>query len=50
MTELINSFSEIRIGEFLVRQYTDDSLLITKDEEAMEVNLDTLKKFWDENI
>jgi len=43
------SGSEIfEVGEFSISQYTDDSLLITKEGEAMELNLDTLRRFWRE--
>ena len=39
----------LKIGEFTISQYTDDSLLISKEDESMEVSLNTLRRFWDEN-
>lgn len=39
----------LRVGEFYLSQYTKKSILIYKDEEAMEIELKTLRKFWKEN-
>jgi hypothetical protein len=40
----------LKVGEFSISQYTNDSLLIRKEDgESMEVSLNTLRKFWDEN-
>jgi hypothetical protein len=39
----------ISIGEFDISQ-CGDTLLIVKDGESMQVNLDTLRRFWDENF
>lgn len=45
----IKSVNILRIGEFLLTQY-GKSILITKaDGETMEIGLETLKKFWEEN-
>uniref|UniRef100_A0A6M3LVT0 Uncharacterized protein n=1 Tax=viral metagenome TaxID=1070528 RepID=A0A6M3LVT0_9ZZZZ len=38
----------LQIGEFKLSQYTDGSLLITKDSgESMEISLETLRNMWD---
>ena len=37
-----------KVGEFRISQY-GDSLLVLKDGESMEVSVDTLRRFWDEN-
>ena len=39
----------LKVSEFSISQYTDDSLLISKEDESMEVSLNTLRRFWDEN-
>ena len=48
--ENIKSINILRVGEFLLTQYSKKSILISKDDgEAIEVGLKTLKKFWKEN-
>ena len=48
-SELLGS-EVFKVGEFRISQYTNDSLLIRKEDgELMEVSLNTLRRFWDEN-
>ncbi len=47
---LLKSVNILRMGEFILSQYTKESILIRKDNgETMEVLVSTLKKFWKEN-
>ena len=47
--ELLGS-EVFKVGEFSISQYTNDSLLIRKEDgELMEVSLNTLRRFLDEN-
>ena len=39
----------IQVGEFEIMEYGDGFLIIRDGEESMEVNLDSLRRFWDEN-
>ncbi len=49
--EQLTGSDVLRIGEFRISQYRDNSLVIYREDgESMEVSLETLRRFWDENF
>ena len=40
----------IQVGEFEIMEYGDGLIIIKNDDESMQVSLETLRQFWDENF
>lgn len=42
--------ANIQVGEFEIMDYGDGLLIIRDGQELMEMSLETLRRFWDENF